>query len=252
MAIYHLSIKYVSRRKGQAAVQAAAYRSGEKLRDCYYGLTYDYTKKGGIVYNNILLPPTTPKEYADRETLWNAVEHAEKRKDSRLAREVEFSLPVELSLSEQLRLVERYVTANFVSWGMCADVNIHEMGNGNPHAHVLLTTRTVEPEGFGAKNRKWDKRANVTLWRREWKNAQNREFERKGLDIRVSHESNVARNIDREPTIHIGFRAKEFERSGVETDRGNQNRAIEARNSEREEQKHQRERQRQRSRGRSR
>jgi ATP-dependent exoDNAse (exonuclease V) alpha subunit len=251
MAMFHLSVKYVSRRKGQAVVAAAAYRSGERLNDRYYGLTHDFTNKGGIAYTTILLPPDAPRNYADRETLWNSVEYTEKRIDSRLAREVEIALPIELSLPEQIQLLERYVSNNFVCRGMIADVAVHDKGNGNPHAHILLTTREVGEEGFSKKNREWDKRENVNRWRRELANELNRELERRGYE-KVSHESHIARNTDYEPTIHLGYRVSEYERNGIETDRGNENRAVIERNRMRDEHKRQREHEREHLRTRSR
>jgi len=243
--MYHLSVKYFSRRKGQSIVAAAAYRSGDRLNDRYYGVTHDFTVKGGIVYTNILLPAGASEKLSEREILWNAVEQSEKRRDARLAREVEGALPADLALAEHIQMVERYVTANFTALGMIADIAIHDKGTGNPHMHILLTTRTVDSDGFGLKNREWDKRENVTLWRREWANMQNREFERKGLEKRVNHESYIVQDSKREPTIHLGYRVKELERSGIETDRGNENHRI---IQEREEQERQYQRKRERGR----
>lgn len=226
MALYHLSVKYISRGKGRTAIAAAAYRSGEKLYDHYYGETHDFTEKRGIVYTEILLPENAPSEFRDRETLWNAVEKAEKRRDARLAREVEIALPKELTLAEQIELARCYVIDNFISQGMCADIAIHDKGNGNPHAHILLTTRFVDKTGFIGKNRDWNRRENVTLWRRQWANIQNREYEHKGLKMRVSHESYIQRGFKRKPTRHRGPLVSVFEKMGIQTDLGTENRAI--------------------------
>ena len=122
MAIYHCSIKIVSRGKGKSAVAAAAYRSGETLTNNYDGVTHDFTRKGGIVHTEILLPPHAPPDFADRSTLWNSVEKIEKAKNSQLAREIEIALPVELDKEQQIQLVREYVEENFVSVGMCADL----------------------------------------------------------------------------------------------------------------------------------
>ena len=250
MAIFHLSVKSISRKQGRSIVAAAAYRSGQRLYDRYYGLTHDYTRKGGIVHSEILLPSYANPDFFIRETLWNSVDMAENRKDSRTAREVEIALLCELTLDERVNLVRDFVLDSFVEQGMCADFSIHDKGDGNPHAHVLLTTRPVSREGFiERKNREWDKRENVTIWREKWASAQNREFERRGFEMRVSHESYALRGIDREPTRHLGHRVKFLERHGIQTDRGNENRAIEARNEEREQR--QRERGKNRSRDRS-
>jgi ATP-dependent exoDNAse (exonuclease V) alpha subunit len=256
MALYYLTVKYVSRQQGRSAVGAAAYRAGEKLHNEYDGLTHDYTRKSGIVHTEIMLPDNAPSEYLDRQTLWNAVEKAEKRKDARTAREVVIALPNELTLDEQTALAREFVRDNFTSKGMCADVAIHSGNHGhrrdetqelpidvnhdtiiyprNPHAHILVTTRHVGREGFGRKNRDWDKKENLLLWREEWAKAQNREYERKGLEISVSHETLAKQGLDREPTKHLGHEAAAMERRGIHTHIGNENRAIEARNRERE------------------
>ena len=253
MAIYHLDVRYFSRRRGQAIISAAAYRSGERLKDHYYGESHDFTIKGGIVHTMILLPDNAPPEYSDRATLWNAVEHAEKRRDSRLAREVEAALPAELTLAENIRLVEQYVMANFVDEGMIADIAVHDKGDGKPHFHCLLTTREVRPDGFGQKNRKWDKRSNVERWRREWASLQNHELERRGLEP-VSHESYAVQDfelsVERIPNIHLGPQVLKLDRIGIETDRMREYRNIIEQN--RMERERQQERKRQRSRGRGR
>ena len=142
MAIYHLSIKIISRGKcGKSSVAAAAYRAADKIRNDYDGVTHDYTRKRGVVHTEILLPDNAPPEYADRAVLWNAVEKIEKAKNSQLAREIELALPVELTKEQNIFLVREYVKRYFVAQGMCADIAIHDTGGGNPHAHVLLTMR---------------------------------------------------------------------------------------------------------------
>ena len=128
IAIYHCSIKIVSRGKGKSAVAAAAYRAGEKLTNEWDGLTHDYTRKGGVVHSEIMLPPHAPPSFSDRSILWNSVEQIEKSNNSQLAREIEIALPVELSREEQTRLVREYCSSQFVSKGMCADFNIHDTG----------------------------------------------------------------------------------------------------------------------------
>ena len=113
----------------------------------YNGLTHDYTRKGGVVHTEILLPNHAPREYADRSILWNAVERIEKNKNSQLAREIELALPVELSAGQNISLVREYCNRHFVSAGMCADVCIHDKNDGNPHAHIMLTMRPMEQDG---------------------------------------------------------------------------------------------------------
>lgn len=158
MAIYHCHCKIIGRTSGRSAVGAAAYRSGEKITNEYDGITHDYTNKGGVVYAEIMLPEHAPQEWQDRATLWNEVERTEKDSRAQLAREYEVALPRELSREEQIQLVRDFVKDNFVSEGMCADVAIHDKGDGNPHAHILLTMRPIDEKG------KWEaKTAKVYL-----------------------------------------------------------------------------------------
>ena len=155
MAIYHCSIKIISRGKGKSAVAAAAYRSGEKLVNEYDGAIHDYTRKGGIVHTEILLPDNAPPAFSDRSALWNAVERIEKAKNAQLAREIEIALPHELTREQGVSLVREYVKGNFVAAGMCADVCLHDKNDGNPHAHILLTMRPIEQDGaWGTKQKK--------------------------------------------------------------------------------------------------
>lgn len=176
MAIYHCSIQVVGRSAGRSSVAAAAYRSGTKLTSMYDGVTSDYTKKSWIEFTEIRLPEQAPKEYLEREKLWNAVEMSEKSRDSQLAREVELALPIEMNLEQQIELVREYVDHNFVKAGMCADIAIHnppltddrhrpineegkptknqdEMIFRNPHAHILLTVRPIDDNG------KWESKS---------------------------------------------------------------------------------------------
>lgn len=147
MAIYHLEAKVVSRGNGRSAVAASAYQSCCRMFNDYDGVQHDYTRKQGLIYEQIILPPASPQEWRDREKLWNAVEAAETAKDSRLARQIIVALPVELDRDAWVELLTRYIQANFVSQGMCADVSIHETGDGNPHAHLMLTVRPLNPDG---------------------------------------------------------------------------------------------------------
>ena len=147
MAIFHCPIKIIQRSKGKSAVAAAAYRSGTMLTNEWDGLTHDYTRKGGIIHSEIMLPTHAPPEFSDRSILWNSVEQVETSKNSQLAREVEAALPVELTREQQLALVREYVKDNFVSDGMCADSAIHDKGTDNPHVHILLTIRPLEESG---------------------------------------------------------------------------------------------------------
>lgn len=146
MAIYHCSIKIISRSGGRSAVSAAAYRAGECLYNEETGITHDFEHKGGVVMSEILLPDNAPAEYLDRERLWNEVQRAESRSDARLAREVEVALPAEMTRDQQIECVWMYILENFTSKGMIADWALHDKGDGNPHAHIMLTCRGFNPD----------------------------------------------------------------------------------------------------------
>ena len=258
IAIYHCSIKIVSRGKGKSAVAAAAYRAGEKLTNEWDGLTHDYTRKGGVVHSEIMLPPHAPPSFSDRSILWNSVEQIEKSNNSQLAREIEIALPVELSREEQTRLVREYCSSQFVSKGMCADFNIHDTGNGNPHAHILLTMRPLDEKGtWAAKSKKeyvldengervklpsgryktrkvdlmdWNRQENADLWRKAWADLANDYLERSGSAERIDHRSHAERGIEELPTVHMGVAACQMEKKGIATEKGELNRNIQKAN----------------------
>ena len=144
MSIYHCSIKIVSRAGGRSAVASAAYRAGEKLYNEETGLTHDFTHKGGVVMNEIILPDNAPRRYLDRQVLWNEVQQIEKRSDAQFAREVEVALPNEMTRDEQIECVRSFIQDNFIKEGMIADWALHDKGDGNPHAHILLTLRGID------------------------------------------------------------------------------------------------------------
>ena len=147
MAIYHLEAKVVSRGAGRSAVAASAYLSCSRLYNDYDGIQHDYTKKQGLVWQQVFLPEYAPQEWQDREKLWNAVEEVETAKDSRLAREFVVALPIELSREEQIELLQEFIQEQFLSDGMCADAAIHDTDGHNPHAHILLTVRPLDKQG---------------------------------------------------------------------------------------------------------
>ena len=147
MAIYHLEAKVISRSTGRSAVAASAYMSCSKILNDYDGVLHDFTRKRGLVWEHIFLPENAPQEWQDRSELWNAVERAEKTKDSRLARELVVALPVELGKEQWINLLTDYIQNNFVADGMCADVAIHDTDGHNPHAHIMLTVRPLDDKG---------------------------------------------------------------------------------------------------------
>jgi len=259
LAIYHLSIKIISRGKGKSAVAAAAYRAGEKIRNEYDGLMHDYTCKGGVVHTEILLPDNAPANYSDRAVLWNAVEKIEKAKNSQLAREIELALPVELTLLQNKSLVREYVKKHFVEQGMCADICIHDTGGGNPHAHIMLTMRPFnEDRAWGEKQKKeyildpqsekiydkkkrsykcksvpttdWNEQTKAEEWRAAWADSVNRYLEKLNHTERIDHRSYERQGIKQIPTVHLGVAAFQMEKRGIATERGNLNREIEVTN----------------------
>ena len=147
MAIYHLEAKVISRSSGRSAVAAAAYMSCSEITNEYDGVNHDFTRKHGLVWEQVFLPASAPMLWCDRRILWNAVERTEKTKDSRLARELVVALPIELNKEQWIELLSEYVCCNFVKDGMCADVAIHDTDGHNPHAHIMLTVRPLDDKG---------------------------------------------------------------------------------------------------------
>ena len=147
IAIYHLEAKVITRSKGRTAVGAAAYMSCSRIKNDYDGITHDYRHKHGLMFEKTFLPDYAPQEWTDRSVLWNAVEASEKTKNSRLARELIVALPTELTLDENIAMLERFIKEQFVSDGMCADVGIHDTDGHNPHAHIMLTVRPLKADG---------------------------------------------------------------------------------------------------------
>ena len=262
-AIYHFSMQIITRGKGKSAVARAAYRSGQRLVNDYDGLVHDFTKKGGVVFTEILLSEHAPPEYSDRSTLWNAVEKVEKARNSQLAREIEISLPNELSRAENIELARRFVQETFVSKGMCADICIHDPDKEqqNIHAHIMLTMRPINPDGsWGEKQRKeyvldaagnkiydkkkrtykcrtvqttdWNDKTKAEEWRAAWADFLNAVLEEKGFADRVDHRSFERQGKLEQPTIHMGVSATQMERKGIRTEKGDINRRIKEQNDE--------------------
>lgn len=259
IAIFHHHIQIIKRSLGRSAVTAAAYRSGEKLTNDRDGLTHDYSRKGGVIHSEILLPAHAPPEYADRSTLWNAVEQIETGAKAQLAREINVAIPSELPRAEQIKLVRDYCNACFVSAGMCADFAIHDTGGGNPHAHIMLTMRPFKDDGtWDDKQRKvyhldenggkiydpvkrqydcetvfttdWNEHSKAEEWREAWANMANRCLEQNGIPERIDHRSYKRQGIEQIPTIHLGVAATQMEKRGIRTEKGDVNRRIAADN----------------------
>lgn len=169
MAIFHLSFKILKRSEGKSSLYLSAYNSRTRLKDEKTGLVFNYEKKKeDLMHQEIILPDHAPLRFKDRSVLWNDVE-LQKRKDSQLSRYFIVALPRELTLEQNHKLLTDYIKKNFIKKGMCADVAIHNDGdNNNPHAHVMLTMQDVNEKGFLNKNREWNKKENMEIWRRSW------------------------------------------------------------------------------------
>lgn len=244
MAIYHCSVKTFSRRNGQSATAAAAYRSGEKLLDEQTGELHDYRKKGGVISATMILPSHAPAWASDRARLWNEVERAETRINSTVAREFEIALPHELSPDDRERLAHEFARELVERHGFAADVAIHAppefqkggtgkvIDNQNHHAHILLSTRRLGPNGFTEKTREFDAKgrsdkaselfgpALIEHWRERFAVLQNQFLKAAGVEQKVDHRSHQARGLATEPTRHLGPAAVGFERrTGLDSEK---------------------------------
>ena len=222
MASYHLSVKTISRAHGRSATAAAAYRSGERIRDQATGAVFDYTRKRGVEHSELVLPEGAPEWARNREALWNAAEAAERRKNSTVAREFEVALPAELNPKEREALAGRLARELVARHGFAADVAIHaphrEGDQRNHHAHILVTTRRLSAEGFTEKTRELDEKnlGEVLYWRGRWEHLQNEHLEAHGHAARVDHRSLEDQGLEREPTWHKGPAITAMERRGIE------------------------------------
>ena len=240
VAIYHFKSQIIKRSAGRSATATAAYRAREKIKDERTGLTFDYRHISPASHCQILAPDNAPSWVKDRSLLWNAVEKAEKRKDSQVAREIMVALPSELSRDDQIKLGINFIQNAYVSKGMVADLAFHDLDKKNPHLHVMLTTRKIDALGFGLKERDWNpkfKRGQAKGDRLEeerqlWQDYTNRALERAGYSARVDCRSLADRGLDRVPQIHLGARANNLEKKGIRTARGDEYRSIAATNKE--------------------
>ena len=255
----HFKITIVKRSQGQSAVAGAAYQSGERLFSEYDQRTKFYNKKKELVHAEIMLPSYAPPGYADRATLWNAVEAVENQWNSQLARRIVLAFPVEVPKEQYLPMLKDFCQEQFVSKGMIADFAIHDKGDGNPHAHILLTLRAMDEHGkWLPKARKvydldengerirlpsgnwkchkentvdWNDQKYAEVWRHSWETITNRYLEAAGRPERVDLRSFERQGIQQIPTVHLGPAAHQMEKRGVETFLGNLNRDIRAANS---------------------
>jgi len=231
MAIYHLSVKTFSRSDGQSATAAVAYRAGAKIHCDRERRGHDYSKKRDVIHSEIFLPPNAPSWATDRQQLWNEVERAEKRKNSTVAREFEVALPNELNEEQRIALVQDFAKQIVARHGCAVDAHLHDdkgsyKSKENQHAHIMLSTRRLEPEGFTKKTRELDERKSgeVVYWREQWAKTANEYLREYGIEI--DHRSLKDQGLEREPTIKMGAAASALERKGIKTDRGDINREV--------------------------
>jgi hypothetical protein len=200
VAIFRFAATVISRSKGRSAVAAAAYRAGAELLDERTGAVHDYTRKSDIQHSEIMAPEGAPDWSLDRAELWNAVEAGERRKDAQLAREVQLALPRELDADRQIALLRGFVRDEFVSRGMVADFSLHDHtgsdGQPQPHAHVMLTMRSIDETGFGLKVRDWNSDELLVHWREQWAHQANAQLAEAGEDVRIDHRTLAAQRAE--------------------------------------------------------
>jgi Ti-type conjugative transfer relaxase TraA len=237
MAIYHFSVKVISRATGASAVASAAYRSASRLHDERLDRDHDFTNKSGVVHSEVMLPGAAPEHLSDRATLWNTVEAGEKRKDAQLSREVEFAIPREMDQAQGIELARDFVQREMVDHGMVADLNVHwdigPDGLAKPHAHVMLSMREVGEDGFGAKVRDWNRTELVEHWREAWADHVNERLAQLDIDARIDHRSLEDQGIDLEPQNKIGPAAGRRADEGLEAERLDEHHEIARANGER-------------------
>lgn len=265
MSLYHFSVTQIKRSAGSSAIASAAYRAGERLHSDRYDEVNDYTKKGGVILTEIILAPQAPAEYVDRETLWNAVESAEKRADAQLAYSFDFALQNEFTMEENMELARRFITENFVARGMTVDYAVHDPdrepgGIQNPHVHVMAPIRPINPDGtWGNKQMKvelidehgepiWDEKHHrnkfqavpttdwgspetLEQWRQNWCQLVNAKFEEKGLPDRLDWRSYERQGVDLLAQVHEGPAVRAMEKKGIATEKGDYNRWVRATNA---------------------
>jgi len=238
MAFFHLHMKSVSRASGRGAPGAAAYRSGERLRDERTGQLHDYRHRSDVSHAEILVPSglagSAPAWTTDRASLWNAAEAAEKQRNARVAREYQVALPAELSASQRQTLARTFARELADRYEVVVDLTMHDpRPAGDPrnfHAHLLATIRELTTTGFGPKSQpEWNDtrrhqhglpsaRAELVAVRQRWATLTNEAFRAAGLDLRIDHRSLAAQGIDREPKPNIPYAAVQRERRGLRSE----------------------------------
>ena len=235
MAIYHCSVKPISRGAGQSIIAAAAYRHGCRMEDKRTGEVHDYSRKRGVTVSAAFFPSDVDCSWATKsEILWNTAELAEKRKDARLGREIVLALPSELSPTERKALAAEMAQHVADRYGVAVDAAIHapsrQGDDRNFHVHMLVSARRITSKGFGEKARELDDRergpAEVEHLRAEWARLANRALEQAGQHVQIDHRSFRRQEVKRMPSRHLGASATALERRGIKTRIGDGNRAA--------------------------
>ena len=258
MALFHFNVTQIKRSAGQSAIACAAYRAGEKLHSERYDEDNDFTRKRGVVYTEILLPEHVPREYLDRETLWNSVERSERRADAQLAYSFEISLQNEFTREENIAMLREFLLEQFVSRRMIVDVAVHEPetdGDPNPHFHFMVPMRPMLEDGsWGPKQKAvpvldesgekiWDEKRKawkcnyvsatgwnrpelLEEWRRAWCELCNAKFAEKALAVRLDWRSYERQSLEQLPQVHEGPSVHAMEKRGIPTKIGEYNRFV--------------------------
>lgn len=233
MEFYHFDLDNLSRGNGQSHTRLASYIAGKTLHDYYNHKTY-YNYRNDVLYCKIILPDHSPTSFYDLQSLCSEIDKADKeRKNARTARVIVGSLPNKLPLKELIRIVEEFVDVNFTKHGLGAIVAIHEGRNkkhpskNNPHAHIIVTTRSIEPKGFCyKKNRELNKKMYLTIWREQWAEVQNQAYKRNNIKAEVSPYSLKAQGCKRKPIPHLSLADYQKEKRGIRTIAGDKRREV--------------------------
>ncbi|GKW26715.1 hypothetical protein PEC311524_43090 [Pectobacterium carotovorum subsp. carotovorum] len=210
MAIFHLEFKIVKRSEGMSSCRKAAYHNRSKITDDRTGNTYDFSHRTDLFYHQILSPVSAPAHIIESSTtLWNEVERVERQKDGQTARYFDVAIPCELNNEDKIKLVVEYCQKNFVDKGMIADIAFHDLDSNNPHAHVMLTLKPISADGFGKKERSWNDKKYVILWRESWSVIANRYLTAAGSNEHIDHRSIDAQHSEALENAAITLDAEE-------------------------------------------
>ncbi|EEM8427662.1 conjugal transfer protein [Salmonella enterica subsp. enterica serovar Essen] len=210
MAIFHLDFKIVKRSEGMTSVAKAAYHARTRITDDRIGETYDFSHRTDLHGHIILAPVSAPSHIVKSSSaLWNEVERVERQNNGQTARYFDVAIPVELNHDDKKKLVAEYCQKNFVDKGMIADIVFHDLDGKNPHAHVMLTLKTITAAGFGKKDRSWNDKKMMLQWRESWATMSNSYLETAGREERIDHRSLRTQCADALAQAEEAFSAEE-------------------------------------------